>query len=124
MSNIHDLIKEARLAKGWSHERLAMRRHEKSCALACTAVLMAFTLVGCATKAGSRDMQMTVGQPPEYADGFRDGCDSGYVASGHPYYKAKKDVQRSLDDKLYAMGWNDGFANCKGNYDSIGRALR
>ena len=63
----------------------------------------------------------TAGQPPEYSAGYQDGCGSGYVASGHPYAKSAKDVHRFLDDKLYAMGWNDGFATCKGDYDSIRR---
>ena len=78
----------------------------------------------CATKSGSNQMRMTQGQPPEYADGFKSGCDSGYVAAGHPYYSASKDVRRMMDDKFYSMGWNDGFAQCKGSYESFGRALR
>lgn len=81
-------------------------------------------LAGCVTNPNSPEMRMTRGQPPEYADGFRNGCDSGYVAAGHPYYRASKDVRRMLDDKLYAMGWNDGFAQCKGSYESIQRTIR
>lgn len=87
------------------------------------AVLL-IVVTGCATRSGSGEMQMTRGQPPEYADGFKSGCDSGYVAAGHPYYRASKDVRRMLDDKAYAMGWNDGFAQCKGSYESTSRALR
>lgn len=90
--------------------------------LATVATLLAFT--GCSTKLGSNEMRMTQGQPPEYADGFKNGCDSGYVAAGHPYYRASKDVRRMIDDKFYGMGWNDGFTQCKGSYEAIGRALR
>lgn len=88
------------------------------------AVFATFMLVGCVTNPNSPEMRMTQGQPPEYADGFQSGCDSGYVAAGHPYYRASKDVRRMVDDKFYAMGWNDGFAQCKGSYDSIRRGFR
>lgn len=79
-------------------------------------------IAGCAANQGQHAMLQ--GQPPAYQDGFRPGCSSGYAASGNPYYRPSKDVQRMLDDKLYAMGWNDGFAHCKGQYDSIQRSMR
>jgi hypothetical protein len=85
------------------------------------ALLTLIVLAGCApVEAVTR--RNTAGQPAEYVAGYQDGCGSGYVASGHPYARAAKDVRRFLDDKLYAMGWNDGFATCKGNYDSIQRS--
>ena len=66
----------------------------------------------------------TSGQPPAYVDGYSAGCGSGYVASGHPYASAGKDVSRYLADAVYKTGWDDGFATCKGQYDSIGNSLR
>ena len=66
----------------------------------------------------------TAGQPPAYVDGYSDGCGSGYVAAGHPYAKAAKNVTRFLADPVYKTGWDDGFATCKGQYDSIGMSLR
>ena len=66
----------------------------------------------------------TSGQPPAYVDGYSAGCGSGYVASGHPYARAGKDVTRYLADAIYKTGWDDGFATCKGQYDSIGNSLR
>ncbi|MBI5484346.1 MAG: hypothetical protein HY888_07790 [Deltaproteobacteria bacterium] len=66
----------------------------------------------------------TFGQPPAYVDGYSTGCGSGYVASGHPYASAGKDVSRYLSDPVYKTGWDDGFATCKGQYDSIGNSLR
>jgi hypothetical protein len=81
------------------------------------------TLACAAGCANQSDMRMTEGQPPEYATGFRSGCDSGYAAAGHPYYRPSKDVQRMETDKTYATGWNDGFVQCKGSYEAIGRAM-
>lgn len=57
--------------------------------------------------------------PPPYRQGYAQGCDSGYVASGHPYYAFRKDPARYERDRLYRQGWNDGFQVCKGRYDSI-----
>lgn len=76
-------------------------------------------LAGCAT----RPSDVAVG-PPAYKDGYAPGCDSGLSAGGNPYYHLTKDPQRFLDDKMYAQGWNDGFAACKGQYDAIGQAMR
>jgi len=76
---------------------------------------------GCATNQlplGVRD------QPLPYQEGYRAGCDSGYVAAGHPYYRFNKDPGRFGSDTLYGQGWSDGFAVCKGSYESIGRAMR
>lgn len=68
-----------------------------------------FLICGCATK----QSQVPHG-PPTYQEGFMAGCDSGYSAASHPYYKWHKDVERFNSDKLYMQGWNDGFATCKG----------
>lgn len=59
--------------------------------------------------------------PPDYQDGWAAGCDSGYVAAGHPYYQWRKDVARFGADKTYAQGWEDGFRTCKGKYEAIQR---
>ena len=60
----------------------------------------------------------TAGQPPAYVNGYSVGCGSGYVAAGHPYARAGKDVPRYLSDPVYKTGWDDGFATCKGSYNS------
>jgi hypothetical protein len=52
------------------------------------------------------------------------GCDSGYVAAGHPYYRFSKDTSRYVSDPVYKSDWDDGFAVCKGQYDAIGQAMR
>ena len=61
--------------------------------------------------------------PLEYQQGYAEGCDSGYVAAGHPYYRFTKDPVRYGSDSLYAQGWNDGFMVCKGGYESTQRML-
>lgn len=71
-------------------------------------------LTSCATM-----MDQTPKGPLAWRYGFMDGCDSGYVAAGNPYYKFNKDHERYLNDPLYKSGWDDGFATCKGKYDSI-----
>lgn len=81
-------------------------------------VCLLVILTGCATKASD----IRIG-PPAYKEGFAEGCDSGYVAAGHPYYQFRKDTIRYTRDDQYKQGWNDGFATCKGQYDAIRRSL-
>lgn len=88
------------------------------------AMLAAILFSGCVTNPHQVDREVGSHQPQEYKDGYAAGCDSGYVAAGHPYYRFNKDVQRHASDALYKSGWDDGFAICKSKYESIGRALR
>ena len=81
--------------------------------------LMGFLLI-CGLIVGCQTTRAPSG-PPEYQSGFKAGCDSGYVASGHPYYRFHKDHNAFANSQLYKSGWNDGFATCKGRYDSIQR---
>ncbi len=67
-------------------------------------------------------MDRTPSGPPAYREGFAAGCDSGYSAAGNIYYRFNKDPQRAISDAMYASGWNDGFAVCKGKYDNIVRS--
>lgn len=80
---------------------------------ACSVVLF---LSGCAPRAHE-----IPNGPKPYQEGFYDGCSSGYVAAGNPYYQYKKDVVKSNSDQYYKEGWTDGFNTCKGKYDSIMR---
>lgn len=89
-----------------------------------TTTLLLFLISGCATDMQRVDREIGSNQPPSYKQGYADGCDSGYVAAGHPYYRFKKDVIRFTSDNIYKQGWDDGFSVCKGKYDAIGRALR
>lgn len=90
-----------------------------------TISILAFVaLLGCQTTMSRIDKEVGAQQPSEYKEGYAGGCDSGYVAAGHPYYRFKKDVNRYLADAVYKTGWDDGFAVCKSDYESIGRSLR
>lgn len=87
------------------------------------ALVLFFGLSGCAPV--HMDVaRNTKGQPTAYVDGYTAGCGSGYVAAGHPYARAGKNVERYLADAVYRTGWDDGFATCKGGYDSLGPVNR
>jgi hypothetical protein len=43
------------------------------------------------------------GYPPEFRNGFREGCAAGRSGSG----------VRPKGDGQFAVGWNDGFSYCK-----------
>jgi hypothetical protein len=88
--------------------------------LACLVLpVLIFSSVGCTTAPTDAPPG-----PPSYRAGFSPGCDSGYVAAGHPYYRFNKDVTRYAGDSLYKQGWDDGFAQCKGRYEAVGRSMR
>jgi len=87
-------------------------------------LLIAVLVSACATDMSRVDREVGANQPQAYKQGYGDGCDSGYVAAGHPYYKFRKNVSRFASDALYKQGWEDGYGVCKGKYESIGRALR
>jgi hypothetical protein len=59
----------------------------------------ALWLTGCATK-----FDNTPNGPPPYKEGFAAGCNSGYVATGNPYYQFTKDPVRYESDALYKQG--------------------
>ena len=81
-------------------------------------IIFTFFLLSCETS--MKEVDRKVGdQPQEYKEGYAAGCNSGYVASGHPYYKFTKDIARYESDNLYKQGWEDGFRVCKGSYDAI-----
>jgi len=88
----------------------------KLCVVAVSLVLF---LTGCGSS-----MVRTPQGPPQWQQGYSEGCTSGYSAAGHPYYRWEKDPRRALDDRLYGMGWKDGFETCKSSYESTGRLLR
>ena len=79
-------------------------------------IIVVIGFSGCAPKANE-----IPNGPKPYQEGFYDGCSSGYVAAGNPYYQYRKDVTRGNSDQYYKEGWTDGFNTCKGKYDSITR---
>lgn len=81
-------------------------------------LLLTGLIVGCATDMQRVDRMIGAGQPLPYKEGYKDGCDSGYVAAGHPYYRPAKDVTKYGSDSLYKQGWDRGFSVCKDEYEN------
>jgi hypothetical protein len=84
-------------------------------------LFLIFQLLACATQQLNwyRGELKEKGRPPDYIDGYVDGCDSGYHAAGVPYNLFSQDRERFKSDRLYSDGWNDGFTNCKKEYESV-----
>ncbi len=85
-----------------------------------SALLMISLVTGCATP--QQDL-IKQGYPPEYAEGYGDGCESGRKAGGNMFDKFKKDVNRFESDVKYADGWKDGFEECKGEQEALDRQI-
>lgn len=49
---------------------------------------------------------------PAYAEGYRDGCASGYYLAGDRHYMFRKNALRTQQDTLYSRGWRDGHQIC------------
>lgn len=86
--------------------------------------LTAMSMFGCATSMQEANRAVGANQPVEYRTGYAEGCDSGYVAAGHPYYKFRKNTANYMADPLYKQGWDDGMTVCKSSYESIQRSMR
>ncbi|MBI2292102.1 MAG: hypothetical protein HYU73_17635 [Betaproteobacteria bacterium] len=71
-------------------------------------VLALALMAGCASQP-ARAPQPKVnlsGFPPEFGQGYADGCASVNAAR-------KRDEARFKSDANYAMGWRDGYSICK-----------
>lgn len=79
---------------------------------------------GCATTYGDADRLTGGGQSGSFNHGFANGCDSGYSASGHPWYQFKKDTSEYVSNNQYKIGWDDGYNHCKGSYDANRAGMR
>jgi hypothetical protein len=87
-----------------------------------TAIVVFFTLTGCALVAGPAGVSANrgplpastlpaynlSGYPPAFKDGYIDGCETG---KGSSY--SFKDERRLAADNQYRMGWSDGFDICR-----------
>lgn len=74
-------------------------------------------LAGCA----SVDLAPPPGQPKEFQGGWQAGCASGFAAAGNPYYQFARDLGAYDGQALYRQGWDAGFAQCRGQYEALGR---
>lgn len=59
--------------------------------------------------------------PPEFKQGYANGCASGNVAGGNGLATFTKDAKRYDADPLYKQGWDNGFATCKGQFEAMDR---
>lgn len=114
ISNILEILRKSAMA--------TVRIKNQWCFIVC--FIMVLFSASCTTKMQTVDREVGASQPVSYKEGYKDGCDSGYVASGHPYYKFSKNVIRFNNDSLYKQGWEDGYGVCKSKYDSTQRLLR
>lgn len=73
------------------------------------AVLIALhALAGCAAPATSEKPGVNLsGFPPEFREGYSDGCNSARSLV------TRKDDKRMKSDPQYAAGWRDGYDMCK-----------
>ncbi|CAI2326829.1 hypothetical protein [Vibrio parahaemolyticus] len=83
--------------------------------------LFTLGLLGCAS---TKDNMVAKGFSVQYAEGFDDGCHSGYKAAGSLFDEFKKDISRFNSDKKYAQGWSDGFRQCESEQEAIERQTR
>ena len=75
------------------------------------AVLAAcWALAACAQQATPEKPGVNLaGFPPEFREGYSDGCNSARSVVG-----VKRDEARMKSDPQYAQGWRDGHDMCKG----------
>ena len=73
------------------------------------ALAMILALGGCAAPATSEKPGVNLsGFPPEFREGYSDGCNSARAVVG-----SRKDEKRMKSDPQYAAGWRDGYDMCK-----------
>lgn len=87
------------------------------------AALAMVAFSGCVTSM-QRVQEVAPGMPRAFQEGYAAGCDSGYTAAGHPYYRYNKDLTRSRADQDYNDGWQAGYDACKSSYESTRRSMR
>lgn len=55
--------------------------------------------------------------PPEYQQGYRDGCESGFASYGTPFHKVFNKFKQDpylAQDPVYYQAWSDAFNYCRG----------
>jgi hypothetical protein len=54
--------------------------------------------------------------PPDFVNGYHDGCDSGLAAFGNTYYKTFYKFTKRFNptyDEPYQNGWEKGYQYCR-----------
>jgi hypothetical protein len=63
---------------------------------------------GCASQSAQQPSVNLAGYPPEFKQGYADGC-----ASAPALAARKRDEPRFKSDANYAQGWRDGYDICR-----------
>lgn len=91
-------------------------------AKAITSILVAATvLAGCqgTILKGRANVLEGQGHSPQWIEGYKDGCNSGWSAGGDPWVSFKKDSIRYANEVEYKNGWNVGYSNCLAEQNRI-----
>ena len=70
-------------------------------------VLLAAAVAGCAGYKVSTPSLNLSGYPPQFKEGFAEGCQAAKEGSRH------RDEARFKSDTQYAAGWRDGYSVCQ-----------
>lgn len=87
--------------------------------LKATTLVFAIFISGCQTQQQWVDRQVGADKPPEFKQGYIDGCTSGEKAAGHVYARYQKNLDLYSSSDLYKQGWDDAFEICKVRWQSI-----
>ena len=89
-----------------------------------TILLLVFVLSACTGAGGSLDLRKPVSLnleppegPPEYRQGWSDGCESGMQVYSNDFYKFWKTFEFRQDpnlrkNKMYYQVWKDAYLYC------------
>jgi len=58
------------------------------------------------------EQQIQAGQSPSYAEGYSDGCSSGWYLEGNREFPYRRDAMRTQNDSAYVRGWAEGHRVC------------
>ena len=94
-------------------------------------LLCVATLAGCTGAYGKMDLRKPVSLnltpppgPPEYEQGWSDGCESGMNAYANPFYKTLKVFEYRQDpelrhNKMYYQVWKDAYFYCAVLFEGV-----
>jgi hypothetical protein len=94
----------------WCH---AETRREPPPPVRGSAHVLLITLLTLAACTSTEQELIERGYPPDYAEGYEQGCASGKAAAGGLFAQEQKDESRyQASDSQYAQGWDAGYAKC------------
>ncbi len=67
------------------------------------------------------DMSRVADKSKAYRAGYKEGCNSGFVAGGYNLGMFSRDSERSRNDQEYNTGWKRGYKECKEDFRKMCR---